>query len=96
MSTLIRGTEQPHPAALEAMRESPYNFPDTRWAAYQNMDIGHADLGHLKFLAVVPKNTCKTAPERLPDMPDAINWRYLHVCFVDLRSGGVGNNSPRP
>lgn len=63
----IRGDEKADPETLEIIRSSPYNFPDTRWAVYQNHDLGHPELGRLTFLAVGPRNTCKTAPERMPD-----------------------------
>jgi hypothetical protein len=42
----------PDPDALAKMKSSRYTFPDTRWAAYENHDLGHRALGHLKFLAV--------------------------------------------
>jgi hypothetical protein len=57
----------PDSKALAKMKSSSYNFPGTRWAAYENHDLGHWALGHLKFLAVGPQNTFKTAPTRLPD-----------------------------
>ena len=78
---------RPDPEALAKMKSSRYTFADTRWAAYENHDLGHWDVGHLKFLAVGPQNTFKTAPERMPDARGEINWRYVHVGFVDLVSG---------
>jgi hypothetical protein len=71
------------------MRSSPYNFPDTRWAAYQNHDLGHYDIGHLKFLAVGPQNTFKETPPRMPDTQSTIGWRYVFVGFVDLPTGAI-------
>ena len=59
MSKLILGNERPDCAALAVMRRSPCTFADTRWAAFQNHDLGHPDLGHLQFLAVGPQNTFK-------------------------------------
>jgi hypothetical protein len=61
----------------------------TRWAVYENHDLGHWALGHLQFLAVGPQNTFKTAPTRLPDAHGEINWRYVHVGYVDLVSGEI-------
>jgi hypothetical protein len=63
--------------------------PGQRWAAYQNHDLGHPDIGRLAFLKVGPGCTFPTPPERRPDTPDLIGWRYLHVGFVDLASGVV-------
>lgn len=76
--------------ALEAMKESPYNHPTTRWAAYQNMALDSANCGHLQFLAIGPDNTIKKAPERYPaDTRSGMGWRYLHVGWVDLETGEV-------
>jgi hypothetical protein len=79
----------PDSEALAKMKSSSYNFPGTHWAAYENHDLGHWALGHLKFLAVGPQNTLKTAPTRLPDAHGEINWRYVHVGYVDLVSGEI-------
>jgi hypothetical protein len=79
------------PEALAQMKSSNCNFADTRWAAFENHDLGHWALGHLKFLAVGPQNTLNTAPARMPDASGEINWRYVHVGFVDLVSGEIIN-----
>lgn len=88
-SKIILGTETATQEAVVQMLSSPYNFPSTRWAAYQNHDLGHRDLGHLRFLAVGPDNSCPVAPERLPDMAGQINWRYVLVGYVDLDTGKI-------
>jgi hypothetical protein len=49
----------------------------------------HWDAGHLKFLAVGSQNTLKTAAPRMPDAGGEINWRYVHVGFVDLVNGEI-------
>lgn len=90
MGAKLIGDEKIDAETLEMMRTSPYNFPDTKWAAYQNRDIGHGNLGHLRFIAVGPQNTIKEAPRgRLPDFPDELNWRYIFVGWADLASGAV-------
>lgn len=76
-------------SALEQMRQSPHNYPDTRWAAYQNHDLGSPDVGHLQFLAIGPQNTFKEAPGRMPDSHLGIGWRYQHVGWVDLDEGKI-------
>lgn len=84
------GDEQVHEVALETMREKTLEWgPDVRWAAYQNHELGHPELGHMKFLAVGPGRTYETAPAKLPDSATEINWRYIHVGYVDLESGKV-------
>jgi len=88
MSKLV-GDERPSAEALKQMRESPYSFPDTFWATYQNHDLGHHGLGHLQFLAVGPQNTIKAAPGRMPDTERSLNWRYIHVGFVNLETGQI-------
>jgi len=60
-----------------------------RWAAYRNVELGHPDLGHLKFLQVGPENTFKEPPSRLPDTRTEINWRYLFCGFVNLKTGKI-------
>lgn len=50
-------------------------------AVYENVELGHPEMGHRKYV------TCGTersqlgmvAPERLPDIGDQINWRYMLV-----------------
>lgn len=86
----ITKDDRPDPETLEFMRKSTYTFPDTKWAAYQNHDLGHRQLGHLRFLAVGPQNTVKEVPKpRLPDFPAEINWRYQFVGLVDLKTGEI-------
>lgn len=58
--------------------------PSTRWAAYQNHDMGHPLLGHLQFLAVGSEVTFKQAPRAYPDTRFGLGWRYLFVGWVDL------------
>lgn len=73
------------PEALEQMKERGGN-----WAAYCNMDMGHPNLGHLKFIKWGEGCTLSEAPKpRLPDFPNAINWRYQYVGEVDLETGEV-------
>ena len=48
-SALILGDERPHEDALVQMRERG-NY----WAAYQNHDMGHPQLGHLQFIKYGP------------------------------------------
>lgn len=89
MNTKVIGGVKPDPDAINQMARGAKLYPSARWAAYQNHDIGHPELGHLKFLAVGPENTYQVAPARLPDTPDAINWRYVHVGFVNLETGDI-------
>jgi len=71
------------------MRKSPYNFEDTRWAAYENHALDSATVGELRFLAVGPQNTYQTAPDRYPDSQHGVGWRFVHVGWVDLDTGKV-------
>lgn len=65
------------------------------WAAYRNSELGHRDLGHLKFLRVGEGCTFTEAPEHLPDTPTEINWRYMHVGYVDLETGLIVDEMPK-
>jgi hypothetical protein len=89
MGHRIIGDEKPHEEALQQMRE---NAQGGEWYAYQNADMGSAELGHLRFLKVGPDCTLKTAPKRYPDISGpngCIGWRYGLVGKVNLESGEV-------
>lgn len=63
-----------------------------QWAAYQNYDMSSAGIGDLRFMAFGPQCTYKTdadLPERMPDTQHGIGWRYLHVGYVDLKTGDI-------
>jgi hypothetical protein len=62
---------------------------DVKWAAFQNHDLGHPDLGHLRFLAIGPGCTFKTPPARMPDTKEVIGWRYILVGKVNLKTGAI-------
>jgi hypothetical protein len=49
------------------------------WAIYENVDLGHPGIGHLKFLRVGGGCTFQEPPKRLPDTETEINWRYWLV-----------------
>lgn len=67
-------------------------------AVYENRDLGHGGFGHRKFVSFgLPDSTFLSAlslPERLPDTPQAINWRYLLVGLVPPR--GLDTPTPGP
>ena len=75
---------KPTPQALQAMRDRP-----GLWAAYENHDLGHPDLGHLRFLKCGPECTLKEPPARYPDTADFIGWRYVYIGTVNLETGEV-------
>ncbi len=57
------------------------------WACYQNHDLGHREVGHLRFLKYGPDCTFSVPPASYPDTPDCIGWRYLYVGTVNLEKG---------
>jgi hypothetical protein len=59
------------------------------WAAYQNVTMDSADLGHLKFLKFGPECTFVDPPERLPDTATEINWHYHLMGQVNLETGEI-------
>jgi len=77
--------------ALEQMSASPYNYDDTRWAAYQNKAMDSYSCGHLQFLAIGPRNTLKEAPEQAPDTQFGTGWKYRFVGWVDPETGNVSD-----
>jgi len=87
--TKLIGDTKPGPEALADMRKFAAATPGTTWAAYQNHDMGHPNLGHLQFLAVGPGCTFKTPPRNSPDTPSGLGWRYLHVGTVNLETGEI-------
>lgn len=89
-----RITEKAEPEALEQMKGSPYNYNDTRWAAYQNVALDSANLGHIQFLAIGPDNTFKEPPKQAPDTQHGLGWKYRFIGWVDLETGEVRQNLP--
>jgi hypothetical protein len=83
-NTLIIGSEAIDPITLALMQSR-----GGEWYAYQNHDLGHPQLGHLKFLKCGPDCTCKHPPQYMPDTETEINWRYILVGKVDLSLGRI-------
>lgn len=59
-------------------------------AVYQNMDMGHPDLGMAQFVTVGPHpdnqivldaDGGQGAPTKMPDIGNAINWRYQLIAL---------------
>lgn len=51
-------------------------------AVYENHDLGHSEVGHRQYLSFGSPSAqleMEDPPERLPDIGDAINWRYVLV-----------------
>lgn len=89
-TNMLRGDERPDEEALWEMINGEGNREGTRWAAYQNQDLGHPELGHLRFLAIGPHNTLQLAPPRYPETPYfAPSWRYVFVGWVNLATGDI-------
>lgn len=83
-------TEELNAETLGQMRRFSDATPHTRWAAYRNADLGHPDLGHLRFLATGPGCTFKDAPACYPDTPQhGIGWRYTFEGYLDLETGEI-------
>jgi len=80
----ILGDAAVGPEALTSMRER-----GGRWAAYQNIALDSAGLGHLQFIQYGPECTFKVAPEKCPDTQHGLGWKYAHVGYVDLAKGVV-------
>ena len=87
--------QEAKPEALEAMQASPYNYPDTRWVAYENHALDSGSCGELRFLAVGPHNTYQDAPDRYPDSHLGVGWRYVRIGWVDLKTGAIEANVKR-
>lgn len=79
---LLLGDGKVGDEALEIIRER-----GGTWAAYQNHDLGHRDIGHLRFLKYGEDCTFKVPPSRYPDTKHAIGWRYLFVGLLNLETG---------
>jgi hypothetical protein len=51
-------------------------------AVYENQDLGHPDVGQKQFASfgsAMAQLEVEIPPERLPDIGDAINWRFILV-----------------
>ena len=69
------------------MKASGSNYSDTRWAVYENLDLGHPDAGQLVFLPIGPHNTFKSRPASPPDSPYGFGWRYCFIGWANLETG---------
>ena len=78
------GNEPVHPTPLAVMRERCGT-----WAAYQCMDLGSPNVGHLKFLQVGPTNTYKEPPQHYPANSVSQGHMYLYVGMVNLETGAI-------
>jgi hypothetical protein len=80
----VLGDERPDEKALEQMRERGGS-----WFAYQNVDMGHLQLGHLRFMRCGPGCTFEVPPEKHPDTRELIGWRYVLIGEVNLLTGAI-------
>ena len=78
------GNEKISKEALATMRKR-----GGTWAAYENHDLGHRDLGHLRFLRYGEGCTFLVPPQRHPDLPREILWRYWFVGLVNTETGEI-------
>ena len=86
MGKLI-GDVGPSPKTLAKLRD--LGDRGQRWYAYQNHDLGSREIGRLRFLKVGPDCTFRVPPDRYPDTPEVIGWRYLLVGIVNLETGKI-------
>lgn len=84
MASLI-GDNKVDQGVLDRMRRSGYEH----WAAYQNHDMGHSELGHTVYLAYGEGRVFKAPPKTYPDTANIIGWRYQLVGTVDLETGTI-------
>lgn len=81
--TKLLGDKEIFKPTLELLRNA-----GGTWAAYQNVALDSAGLGHLKFLRYGEGCTFAEPPKlRLPDTQTEINWKYYFVGLVDLERG---------
>lgn len=90
----IKSSMRADEEVIETIKKSPYNFNDTRWAAYQNKAFDSSDFGRLTFLAIGPDNTFKSAPESSPDSPDiGTGWKYRFTGWLNTNTGIIKEES---
>jgi len=77
------------PEALTQMRAVAARRTDVRWAAFQNVDLGSPDCGHLQFILIGAGCTYQVRPERCPDTASGFGWRYQFVGWVNLLAGAI-------
>jgi hypothetical protein len=84
------------PAEVRALVPEQHHATVNRWlqrgdglAVYENHDLGHPDLGHRQFASfgsAAAQLETQAPPDRLPDIGQRINWRYV---LVGVYRGGV-------
>lgn len=79
----------PDEYALKVMRERTQDWPDTRWAAAQCVDMSSDRLGHMQFVAVGPERAITCI-----DNPTLIHWSYYFVGWVNLDTGKIQSEVP--
>lgn len=73
------------PEALQLMKDK-----GGTWAAYQNVALDSANLGHFQYLKYGEDCTYKAPPNQYPkDTEAGMGWRYLYAGEVDLEKGVV-------
>lgn len=78
-----------HPDSLAQLRAK-----GGTWAVYENVAMDSADLGLQQFIKYGPGCTFERPPEKCPDTPHGLGWKFKHVGYVDLASGRVITNEP--
>lgn len=74
---LKNGAEEQYPPIVEGM--NVWLRRGDGIAVYENHDFGHPDLGDRKFVSFGSAQAMletEMPPERMPDFPAQINWRY--------------------
>ena len=59
------------------------------WAVYQDQAMDSRAFGHMQFLRFGPGSTFETPPERCPDTPSGLGWKYVLIGTVNLATGAV-------
>lgn len=60
-----------------------------RWAAYQNVALDSANLGHCQFLQFGLGRTFIEPPKTMPDTAWGAGWKYTYQGEVNLETGEV-------
>lgn len=81
------------PESLKQVRESKLHG---RWAVYENVELGHRNMGHVIVLCVGLNRTFTYPPRKAPDGNYGLGWRYGFKGFLDPATNSIYTESSLP
>lgn len=81
-----------NPLVQMRLKSTQGGYAGCKWAAYQNVVLNSAALGHVIYLPFGVGCTYENdeaLPAYAPDGMHGLGWRYRHVGYVNLETGEI-------